>query len=78
MRHIKVSPAQARAKAASEEAFRARLDLLEAAVALDPIEALREIETICTESPPACRLRMGTRVGNILVIARKTLKAAGQ
>jgi hypothetical protein len=35
--------------------------------------ALREIETICTESAGDCRKRMGTRVGNVLVAARAAL-----
>lgn len=35
--------------------------------------AMREIETICTESASALRKRMGTRVGNVLTIARAAL-----
>jgi hypothetical protein len=38
--------------------------------------ALREIETICTESAGDCRKRMGTRVGNALVTARNAIAAA--
>jgi len=37
------------------------------------VTALREIETICTESAGACRKRMGTRAGNALSIARAAL-----
>lgn len=37
------------------------------------VEALREIETICSESAGDCRRRMGTRAGNSLVIARAAL-----
>lgn len=40
------------------------------------IAALREIKTICTESAAACRKRMGTRVGNVLVVARAAIKKA--
>jgi Lar family restriction alleviation protein len=40
------------------------------------VEALREIETICTESAGDCRKRMGTRVGNALVTARAALAIA--
>jgi len=40
--------------------------------------ALREIETIFTESAGDCRKRMGTRVGNVLVTARAAIaKATG-
>lgn len=39
------------------------------------IAALREIEIICTESAGDCRRRMGTRVGNILTLTRKVLRA---
>jgi hypothetical protein len=42
------------------------------------VNALREIETICTESQSACRKRMGTRVGNCLVTARKVLELVGE
>ena len=43
------------------------------------IEALKLIETICTESAGDCRKRMGTRVGNALVTARAALaKAEGR
>jgi hypothetical protein len=38
-------------------------------------EVLSEIETICTESSGACRKRMGTRVGNVLVTARAALRS---
>lgn len=44
----------------------------------DLVEALREIETICTESASDCRKRMGTRVGNVLVTARAALAKAGE
>jgi len=40
------------------------------------IAALREVETIITESAADCRKRMGTRVGNTLVVVRAALKAA--
>ena len=36
-------------------------------------KALREIETICTESAGDCRKRMGTRVGNTIVAVRAAL-----
>ena len=36
--------------------------------------ALREIETICVESAGDCRKRMGTRVGNTIVVARAALE----
>lgn len=45
------------------------------------VKALEEIETICTESAGDCRRRMGTRVGNALVVARAALastREAGQ
>lgn len=37
------------------------------------VAALREVEVICTESAAACRKRMGTRVGNALVVVRSAL-----
>jgi type II secretory pathway component PulM len=40
------------------------------------LEALKEIETICNESAAECRKRMGTRIGNSLVVARATIKRA--
>lgn len=42
------------------------------------VEALREIETICTESASDCRKRMGTRVGNSLAAARALLRKLGE
>lgn len=39
------------------------------------VAALREIETICTESAGDCRKRMGTRAGNASVVARAALAA---
>ncbi len=49
------------------------------AAAPDMLNALREIETICTESAADCRKRMGTRVGNALVTARAAIsKATGE
>ncbi len=42
----------------------------------DLLKALREIETICTESAGDCRRRMGTRVGNALVTARAAIRLA--
>lgn len=48
------------------------------AAAPDLLAALREIETICTESASECRKRMGTRVGNSLTVARAAIaKATG-
>ena len=41
------------------------------------MEALREVETICTESAADCRKRMGTRPGNCIVVARAALAATG-
>lgn len=70
MQHIKVTPAQQRAKAASEAARRAPDPTA------DLLAALREIETICTESAADCRKRMGTRVGNILAATRAALSKA--
>jgi hypothetical protein len=46
------------------------------AAAPDMLAALREIETICTESAGDCRKRMGTRVGNSLVAARAAIRKA--
>jgi len=37
------------------------------------LEALREIDVICTESRSDLRKRMGTRVGNALVVAREAI-----
>ena len=48
------------------ETQRARIEQLEA--------ALREIETICIESAGDCRKRMGTRVGNTIVVVRAALE----
>lgn len=42
------------------------------------LEALKEIRTICTESTSACRKRMGTRVGNILVVAGRAIVMADE
>ena len=53
------------------ELARAFLPLVERAEAMEA--AIREIETICTESAGACRKRMGTRVGNVLVTAQAAL-----
>lgn len=39
------------------------------------LRAMREIQTICTESAGACRKRMGTRVGNALVTAKAAIVA---
>jgi len=54
----------------AEFARRMELELNELA------EALREIEVICTESAADCRKRMGTRVGNALVVARAAISKA--
>ncbi len=44
---------------------------------VEPLRAaLREIETICTESASDCRKRMGTRVGNCLTVARAAIAKA--
>lgn len=40
------------------------------------LAALREIETICTESAGDCRRRMGTRVGNVIVATRAAIAKA--
>ena len=40
------------------------------------LAALREIETICTESAGDCRRRMGTRVGNTIATARAAIAKA--
>jgi len=37
------------------------------------LAALQLIEIICTESAGACRKRMGTRIGNVLVEARRAI-----
>jgi len=57
-----------------QDEFDANAQLISAAP--DLLEALREIETICTESAGACRKRMGTRVGNALVTARAAIRKA--
>lgn len=60
---------------AAGERIHTNLNYFERA-ARDPLDALREIVTICTESPGACRKRMGTRLGNILVTAEAAIAQA--
>lgn len=63
-----------------EEAYCLNAEMRDiASCAPDLLVALREIETICTESAADCRRRMGTRVGNALVAARAAIaKAEGR
>ena len=65
----------ARGLASSDAYYAHFLPKLEAAhgAVAELFAALREVETICTESPRACRQRMGTRVGNCLTTARAAL-----
>jgi hypothetical protein len=67
-----------RAKEAADEAERLALIAAERVREAAPVmlAALDEIVLICNESAADCRARMGTRVGNVLVVARAAIAQA--
>jgi hypothetical protein len=62
------------AKAWPAEAFDAPASVKDLQAKVDQLTAaLTEIRTICREDNATFRKRMGTRVGNVLVVAEKAL-----